>query len=173
MKNQYRTLDDDEVDFLDSVLESTRAREQEVKKETAEQLDAFRKQREAAEKALSDEKIVTSIADGTGDSPATEESWATSIRKRRRIKEKSEEGAIKLLKRSSATDTSKTKLLAEPRNNDTVGNEIQLKSVDHRWDTTGTANPRLKDVKALGPSSAALQTGLLELGLGAYSSDED
>ena len=49
-RNQFRSLDEDEVDFLDSVLESTRAKEAEVKKQTTEQLEAFRRQQEEAEK---------------------------------------------------------------------------------------------------------------------------
>lgn len=52
LKNQFRALDEDEVEFLDSIMESTRAQEAAVKKETAEQLELFRRQREEAEKAL-------------------------------------------------------------------------------------------------------------------------
>ena len=50
MQNQFRSLDEDEVEFLDSVLESTRTKEAEVKKQTKEQLQAFRAQQEEAEK---------------------------------------------------------------------------------------------------------------------------
>lgn len=39
------------MEFLDSVLESTRAKEAAVKRETAEQLETFRTQREAADQA--------------------------------------------------------------------------------------------------------------------------
>lgn len=79
LKNQFRALDEDEVDFLDSVLESTRAEEAAVKKDTADQLEVFRKQREEAEKAL----LGPTSSDVT---PAVEEEWTIPARKRRRDK---------------------------------------------------------------------------------------
>ncbi|KAL4942276.1 hypothetical protein BDV06DRAFT_222296 [Aspergillus oleicola] len=80
LKNQFRALDEDEVDFLDSIMESTRAQEATVKKETAEQLELFRRQREEAEKAH--------LEDTTADvAPADEgEDWKIGSRKRRREK---------------------------------------------------------------------------------------
>ncbi|RAL00365.1 PSME3-interacting protein [Aspergillus ibericus CBS 121593] len=82
LKNQFRSLDEDEVDFLDSIMESTRAKEAAVKKETAEQLEVFRRQREEAEKVL--------LEDTTADvTPAAEgEDWKIPARKRRREKSK-------------------------------------------------------------------------------------
>jgi hypothetical protein len=83
LKNQFRSLDDDEVEFLDSVLESTRAKEAAIKKETAEQLAAFHRQREEAERAL-----LESSASGETANPASieEEQWIISGRKRKRSK---------------------------------------------------------------------------------------
>jgi hypothetical protein len=83
LKNQFRALDEDEVDFLDSVLESTRAQEEAVKKDTADQLEVFRKQREEAEKAM-----LGSITSEATPAPAEEEDWVISARKRRRDKGK-------------------------------------------------------------------------------------
>lgn len=83
LKNQFRSLDEDEVEFLDSVLESTRAQEAAVKKDTADQLEVFRRQREEAEKAL--------LEDTSADvAPAAEgENWKIPARKRRRDKKDS------------------------------------------------------------------------------------
>ena len=79
LKNQFRSLDEDEVEFLDSVLESTRAQEAAVKKDTADQLEAFRKQREEAEK--------TALGPTSSSvTPAEEEEWSVRARKRRREK---------------------------------------------------------------------------------------
>ncbi|KAJ5898360.1 hypothetical protein N7504_008648 [Penicillium tannophilum] len=79
LKNQFRSLDEDEVEFLDSVLESTRAQEAAVKKDTADQLEAFRKQREEAEK--------TALGPTSSEvTPAEEEEWTVPARKRRREK---------------------------------------------------------------------------------------
>ncbi|KAF9885956.1 hypothetical protein FE257_012131 [Aspergillus nanangensis] len=82
LKNQFRSLDEDEIDFLDSIMESTRAQEAAVKKETAEQLELFRRQREEAEKTL--------LEEGSTDvAPAAEgEDWKIPARKRRRDKNK-------------------------------------------------------------------------------------
>lgn len=77
LKNQFRSLDEDEVDFLDSVLESTRAQEATIKRDTADQLEEFRKQREEAEKA----HLGPTSSDVT---PAEEEEWTIPARKRRR-----------------------------------------------------------------------------------------
>ncbi|OGM44117.1 NEFA-interacting nuclear protein NIP30 [Aspergillus bombycis] len=80
LKNQFRSLDEDEIEFLDSIMESTRAQEAAVKKETAEQLEAFRRYREEAEKVA--------LEEGTADvTPAAEgEDWKIPARKRRRDK---------------------------------------------------------------------------------------
>ncbi|KAL4893888.1 N-terminal domain of NEFA-interacting nuclear protein NIP30-domain-containing protein [Aspergillus ambiguus] len=82
LKNQFRSLDEDEVEFLDSIMESTRAQEAAVKKETAEQLELFRRQREEAEK--------TFLEEGSADvAPTAEgEDWKIPARKRRRDKTK-------------------------------------------------------------------------------------
>ncbi|KAI9684771.1 MAG: hypothetical protein M1829_000146 [Trizodia sp. TS-e1964] len=79
LKNQFRTLDDDEVEFLDAVLESTRAREALLKRETSEQLEAFRLRREEAEQAALEEE-------GARVRPASpvEEEWGGARKRRRR-----------------------------------------------------------------------------------------
>lgn len=82
LKNQFRSLDDDEVEFLDSVLESTRAQEAAVKKETAEQLAEFHRQREEAERSLLDDPS----SEKAGPDPGEEEQWARSGKKRKRSK---------------------------------------------------------------------------------------
>ncbi|KAI5281185.1 hypothetical protein KEM54_003381, partial [Ascosphaera aggregata] len=95
LKNQFRTLDEDEVEFLDSVLESTRAQEAAVTKETMEQLEIFHRQREEAAKA---EAALNATAQDL-ISPEEQE-WKTSHRKRRR-KEKEPLAGAKLRKRST------------------------------------------------------------------------
>ncbi|KAJ5610890.1 hypothetical protein N7510_007609 [Penicillium lagena] len=79
LKNQFRSLDEDEIEFLDSVLESTRAQEAAVKKDTADQLELFRRQREEAEKAM----LGPTSSEIT---PAEEDEWTIPGRKRRRDK---------------------------------------------------------------------------------------
>lgn len=83
MTNQFRSLDDDEVEFLDTVLQSERAKEREVKKATRDQLDAFRRQQEDAEKAA---RAQDDGGTGGGARPGTE-TWAAGPRKRKKGKE--------------------------------------------------------------------------------------
>ncbi|KAI7249690.1 hypothetical protein KC343_g10630 [Hortaea werneckii] len=100
-RNQFRSLDEDEVEFLDSVLESTRSQEAEVKKETREQLDAFRKLQEDAEKKA----VAGQEGEDAGDVAAAdaETSWALGPRKRKKGKERGGVlGGIKLRKAESA-----------------------------------------------------------------------
>ncbi|EFX01842.1 hypothetical protein CMQ_8308 [Grosmannia clavigera kw1407] len=49
LKNQFRPLDEDEVDFLDSILASSRAEEERVRRETQEGLDKFREEQQRQE----------------------------------------------------------------------------------------------------------------------------
>ena len=94
MKNQFRSLDEDEVDFLDTVLQAERAKEAEAKKQTSEQLDAFRKQQEEAEKAAKQD-------DTTAVEPETTESWSVGARKRKKGREKEGIGGVKLRRLST------------------------------------------------------------------------
>jgi len=104
LKNQFRALDEDEIEFLDSVLESTRAEEDRVKKETREGLELFRRQQEEADKKLLAGSRDTSIsAVGEGSPGAEEEQWIAGGRKRKRVKEKEGLKGVKLRK-SSSTD---------------------------------------------------------------------
>ena len=84
LKNQFRSLDEDEVEFLDSLLESTRAQEANIQKETAEQLEVFRQQREQAERILLEGSATENGL------PAEEEDWKIPARKRRREKSNKE-----------------------------------------------------------------------------------
>lgn len=86
-KNQFRALDDDEVEFLDDIRSSVRADEERLRRETREGLDAFRaaqreREREAA-LAGGDE------GDGATDGADGAEGWAVAAgRKRKREKER-------------------------------------------------------------------------------------
>ena len=194
LKNQFRNLDEDEVEFLDSVLESTRAKEEAVKKETTEQLDLFRKQQEEADKAILEEVDEAEV--GTGEakagSPTAEGSaWAVNARKRKRVKEKEGLKGIKLRKSSSATEPSEN---TASFNN--VENEIALtapkKDAGEKAETVSVTSaagiPIAETVDQLqtSPNEIALSgstkssngtvsepTATGGLGLGGYSSEED
>lgn len=80
LKNQFRALDDDELDFLDSVDETQRQKEAAKRKETAEELESFRKQQAQAEKnSLS--TATTESTEGAGSVSQT--TWQTKKRRRK------------------------------------------------------------------------------------------
>lgn len=143
------------MDFLDSVLESTRAKEAEVRKETAEQLEIFRKQREAAEKAQFEEDDTPASADGMAASPGTEETWVRP-KKRRRDKESAPVLGAKLRKMSSAG--LETSDVSRARDDATVHTKKPV-----------PASTEQPEATAPKPTTAPAAT----LGLGDYSSDDD
>lgn len=182
MKNQFRNLDEDEIEFLDSVLESTRAKEVAIKRETAQQLDLFRRQQEEADKALFNQGGDADDANNSstaGNIPSDESQWATNGRKRKRGKEKEVLKGVKL--RKSSTNGVPLALAVKPlgiapasvKNN----NDVEDKS-----DPTTTVS--LVEVKAKPPPDAGDEAATKlpveenklaksHLGLGGYSSDED
>ncbi|KAH8652767.1 N-terminal domain of NEFA-interacting nuclear protein NIP30-domain-containing protein [Tricladium varicosporioides] len=107
LKNQFRALDEDEIEFLDSVLESTRAEENRVKKETAEGLALFRQQQEEADKRARRGGDVPEVE--AGSPVGEEETWVTGGRKRKRTKEKEVLRGVKIRRSSTANDEKDTK----------------------------------------------------------------
>lgn len=171
MKNQFRTLDEDEIEFLDSVLESTRAQEAAVTKETMEQLELFHRQREEAAKAEAANANLQDII-----SPE-EQNWTTVHRKKRRREIEPLPGA-KLRKRS--TDQ-KSPTVEEPDEK-----KKKMLSLSAAAEKPNVAEPNARARKRIGsskspeetdqtissPAAAATQPAA-GLGLDAYSSDED
>lgn len=131
LKNQFRALDEDEVDFLDSVLESSRAKEDAVKQETAEQIEAFRKQRAAAEQTLIDGTDGTAISDAGA--------WAMKKKKRRRDKDTELGSDPKLRKVSTAGEEKSEPKLPEPNSQSTSESPPQQKANDAKPPLNKTA----------------------------------
>lgn len=155
LKNQFRALDDDEVDFLDSVHESSRAKEAAQKAETAEQLEVFRRQREAVEQA----RLAETAGDALkSESTSTSESW-TIKKKRRREIHPDNTGGMKLRK-LSASDLASPK---SPEQKPAVDNKITKSPKNQHPPVQGS-------VKVAQESSSPSASGL---GLDAYSSEED
>ena len=183
LKNQFRNLDEDEVEFLDSVLESTRVKEQAVKKETSEQLDLFRRQQEEAEKALLDEGIKASDAAASPTGPSSDTPWALNAKKRKRAKE--DKGLKGLKIRRSSTVEGPSGLSDKNATNDQAAS-----GQDTKDSVNGDTKEISKPVQAVPPQSKAADqkaasatvpkgtsparpSTLSGLGLADYSSDED
>ncbi|KAJ6131165.1 hypothetical protein N7523_001625 [Penicillium sp. IBT 18751x] len=175
LKNQFRALDEDEVDFLDSVLESTRAQEAAVKKETADQLELFRKQREEAEKAM----LGSASSEVT---PAEEEEWTILARKRRRDKVKDLLLPGKKRKASSAEGSVKPDTSKDEKSSQGNGPAPEKTSAQSTNTTTSdtTATPTVAGNATQSSSTskqpevkAPTKPAAASLGLVAYGSDSD
>ena len=156
------------------MLESTRKKEAEVQKETAEQLESFRKQREDADRAALD-----GDTDGRPkESPTADkgekqdETWAVS-KKRKREKDKESEGSKGLkLRHSSST-----------REGGPLSSSSKVVSPTPTTNTGASGNSHLPSLtsKALAVEAnqpnCEVQSGEKEptasMGLVGYSSDED
>ncbi|KAF4770400.1 hypothetical protein N7455_007152 [Penicillium solitum] len=176
LKNQFRSLDEDEVDFLDSVLESTRAKEAAVKRETAEQLEAFHRQREEAQKALL-ESTSPEVA------PVKGEQWTALARKRRNDKHR--KALISGKKRkASATDNAAGKDTnngKDSQNQDGAGGS-STKRLDQGTSKSDKATPTapatqpkvVTDTEKGQPKpKSPTKPPLVSLGLAGYSSDSE
>ncbi|KAL9607807.1 MAG: hypothetical protein Q9167_007312 [Letrouitia subvulpina] len=180
LKNQFRTLDEDEVEFLDTVLESARAKEAAVKKETTEQLDQFRQQQELADRAFLAEKEETGEQSGQGDqigNPTSETSqWAINARKRKRVREKESLPGVKLRK-SSTNDTepselSPSKSLSIPGGGPVPASEKPSTDQGSSAVAKAQSADRMRSGFATCPPNEVKSINI-GLGLAVYSSDED
>ncbi|KAL4813695.1 N-terminal domain of NEFA-interacting nuclear protein NIP30-domain-containing protein [Aspergillus spinulosporus] len=166
LKNQFRALDEDEVEFLDSIMESTRAHEATVKKETAEQLEQFRRQREEAEKAYLKDTS-TEIPP-----PAEAEDWKIASRKRRR--ERSGATLIPGRKRKSMGDVT-----SDPPTKETEPNKKTKELVEEKRNVTTPATEEKPKASDMDKSPAqqlakpAADPPAPSLGLTGYSSDSE
>lgn len=134
-----------------------------MKKETSEQLELFRRQREEAEKALLGDDANAPAESVTAGSPIEEESWATS-KKRRRGKDKDTLlKGVKLRKTSSATEEKAPK--PDPNEKKSQGPSLDEDST--------VAKQSGKNIEPPSASTQPAPQKASALGLGDYSSDED
>ena len=139
------------------MLESTRAKEAEVRKETTQQLDIFRKQQEEAEKATTYQ--------GPAESPETEP-WKTGSRKRKKGRETGI-GGLKLRKTSTSEGKADATTQDAPKSPKPAETYDRPASVENTPAPAEFQDPDDSTSKSQSPPAA---TGL---GLAVYSSDED
>ncbi|KAJ5951167.1 uncharacterized protein N7479_009580 [Penicillium vulpinum] len=178
LRNQFRSLDEDEVEFLDSVLESTRAQEAAVKKETAEQLEAFRRQREEAQKALLESTSPDMV-------PVQKEDWAALARKRRRDKQR--DSLIPGKKRKASTtenaagkdtnngkDSQKQAGIGSSNTKKLEEDSSKSKTAAPTTSTTASETPKVvTDTEKGQLKTISTKATPVSLGLGGYSSDSE
>jgi hypothetical protein len=155
LKHQFRSLDEDEIDFLDSVLETERAKETATKKETAEQLDIFRRHQEEEERQL---KLQEKLPVEKEENP----DWTVGPKKRKKAEKEAFKG-IKLRKNSSSGSREVVSGDRKP------SSPIEYKAIPNSIaQEKKSPTPRKAEVDP--PKKPPTSTGL---GLVAYSSDTD
>lgn len=167
LKNQFRSLDEDEIDFLDEVLDSTRRKEAEVKKDTTEQLEAFRRQREEAERAAA-------AVEGEGGAEEEVMVWKAGPRKKRKgtMVEKEPLKGVKLRKMSSNAGDDTPRPVTDGSRN---ASKAELPIKESIISTAGVSSPSKEapSPRAGTKSTSPAPTPTVGLGLDAYSSDDD
>jgi hypothetical protein len=161
LTNQFRSLDEDEIEFLDSVQEAARAKELADKRATKEGLEEFRKQQEEAERAAKEQE-------GAVSPPTVSESWAVGPRKRKKGREKDVIGGLKI-RRTSTGERAKEVAGTPIPSTTKVVDQDTLPSV---------ARPSIEAKSNKQPAAAAAPPAsppapAAGLGLGAYSSSDE
>ncbi|KAK5987333.1 hypothetical protein PT974_11459 [Cladobotryum mycophilum] len=101
IKNQFRALDDDEIEFLDEVRAKERQEEERVKKETEQGLKAFRERRKIGGGAAEGDEP-SNTPEKHDDADVGDEEWAVGGRKRKRVKERE---VVKGVKRKTTEES--------------------------------------------------------------------
>ncbi|TGJ76433.1 hypothetical protein E0Z10_g10874 [Xylaria hypoxylon] len=173
IRNQFRALDDDEIDFLHGVSDEQHAEEERVRRETEEGLASFRKAQKGSGAAGIDDADV----DGNGDD-LVEEWGAAPGRKRKREKEKA---ALKGVKRRTSMpeedkkDERKDDVISASEN---TGNDPANSTRTKLTPTPTNPEPvAAKDASTAAPpqlvNTASMAKARPALGLVDYGSDED
>lgn len=160
----HNALDDDEADYLDSVLEKKRKEEASVRKETLEQLDLFRRQREEAERKAMEE-------DSTEPTKGDSGQWAAVSRKRKKAQDSSLLKGVKLRKVSSAAE--ERKVIDKARDENEPAHKATINSPTMMTDKTARDSEPAATTKPPSVSSPAKPLNALSLGLEYASSDDD
>ncbi|EME48857.1 hypothetical protein DOTSEDRAFT_49249 [Dothistroma septosporum NZE10] len=171
LTNQFQSLNEDEVEFLDSVLETQRQKENNVRKQTAEEMQAFKQQQEDAEKKAR-------AAETTHTAETENTSWAVS-RKRKKGKE-DVFGGVKLRKASSGEGSlaaPSTEWAKRQARADAVASTEDT-SIAAQRDEADRAKGNIATNAGLGKEKTSVPKPIVALnsaglGLAAYASDED
>jgi hypothetical protein len=169
LKNQFRALDEDEVEFLDSVLESTRKEEDRVKRETAEGLALFRQQQEEADKKA--RRGSDGAADEKGSPTLEEESWVAGGRKRKRVKEKEGLKGVKIRRSSTSIETKPSQ--ASPVATPSTDKPAPKEPVTTKPSIRQLATEESHNLMPESPADTKKPLASVKAGLVDYNSDEN
>lgn len=160
LKNQFRALDDDEVEFLDGVRERRRAEEERLRRETEEGLKGFRE--------LQSKVSAPGEVEGPEGEGAVEGGGWSVGRKRKRRKDESE-GVLKGLKRRSSAAAAEgvEDGKAEEKGKDGAAGEADIQKGSTAV-AKGAQDTQKSEAKPAAPATAKPKAVLVD-----YGSDDD
>ncbi|KAI0838818.1 hypothetical protein F5Y06DRAFT_266628 [Hypoxylon sp. FL0890] len=170
IRNQFRALDDDEIEFLDGVRDERRIEEERVKRETEERLARFRQ----AQKATG--AFTSTSAEDAGDGKGEEEdivAWTGPGKKRKRS-DKEVKSIVKGVKRR-ASEHGKEGEVAVVAESKPEGVKTEAKTKAPPAATTDSSSKTLvaTDQVKCPVAKAVPEKSKTKLGLVDYGSDED
>ncbi|KAI1804857.1 N-terminal domain of NEFA-interacting nuclear protein NIP30-domain-containing protein [Daldinia bambusicola] len=139
LSNQFRALDDDEIDFLEGVRDERRIEEERVKRETEERLASFRQAQKATGTAADDgDGDVAREDNGDGGSVGGIGEW-TGVGKKRKRSDKETKSIVKGVKKRPSGSEKEGHGPAGEKTSDT-GPEVQKAKTESEPDSKPEAN---------------------------------
>ena len=176
LKNQFRALNDEEVDFLEETRERERAEEDKIREEERKGLEEFRKAREQEEKHVEPEAGAADREDGGTD-------WTNAARRKRKRLKGGEAMGLKgaKMRKSSSGDgeddenaMGKTKVAEKSEEAPTFTGSPSGSPEDVARKSSVAEAPQLVTGKLTeAPSNALILLKTSSTALVGYSSDDD
>lgn len=162
------SLNDDEADYLDAIEEKRRKEEARVRKDTQEQLDAFRRQQEEAERKALEEGDTGTHKEGVVQ-------WVAPGRKRKKGPETSLLNGVKLRKSSLTVEQQKDRSrLTLEKNEDPVDSaKSSTADATAKQVTANSTSPAIAPSKSTSSTLPVKPKNSLALGLDYASSDDE
>ncbi|ROW05095.1 hypothetical protein VSDG_00573 [Cytospora chrysosperma] len=173
IKNQFRPLDDDEVEFLEDVRSRRREEEERLRRETEEGLRGFReRQRLVGPGAGDGDEELKGGGDGGGGSGGGGGGGWSVGRKRKRRKDDHGDGGIKgLLKKRESGSAGDGGGKEDGKEDKKIGSGEAATTGTTNMAVTKTANTAVQDLKTT--ATAAPPPAKPKAGLVDYGSDDD
>ncbi|KAI1075533.1 N-terminal domain of NEFA-interacting nuclear protein NIP30-domain-containing protein [Whalleya microplaca] len=172
IRNQFRALDDDELEFLAGVADERRGEEERVRRETEERLAVFRSAQRKSTTATA-----TATSDGDDEAGVGEEEVAwTAARKRKRERgerEKEVKGVVRGVKRRGGSEAEKKEEGKAGMGTTTTTTTFSTTPATDADDKKSESEPSKKARAEEDSPATKPPLGKPKLGLVDYGSDED
>ncbi|KAI0505468.1 N-terminal domain of NEFA-interacting nuclear protein NIP30-domain-containing protein [Xylaria bambusicola] len=172
IRNQFRALDDDEIEFLHGVSDEKRAEEERLRRETEEGLANFRKaQKLSGGGGGGGDDAVSADAEANGDGVVEEWSAAAAAAGSRKRKRDRDRAGLKGVKRRTSVPEEEKKDESVAREMNEVASDNQPTSASHAQ--PGSAAAAKASTQSASAVTSAMSKPKPPLGLVDYGSDEE